>query len=177
MKRKSFLFLMLLLCPALLIATDYDHTIHKGEMAFAWKIDGKKLHIKLRAKTKGWVGIGFNPEKVMKGANILIGRVKKGKASVRDDIGTSIITHSSDKKMGGKGNVSAISGNEKAGYTELLFTIPLDSGDAKDTVIQPNGETVVMLAFGRSDSYHLGHKFVTTLKVNLTTGTNSNYVY
>lgn len=170
MKRTLLFIISALLIPTLSLAVTYDHKLKKGKMEFEWKVDGKDLHIKVRAKTKGWVGIGFNPSKKMKGANILIGRVKSGKASVRDDWGTSTIGHSSDKKKGGKKNVSNVSGSEKGGFTELMFTIPLDSGDSVDTVIQPKGETTVILAYGRSDSYRLGHKFVTTLKVNLETG-------
>ena len=174
MTGRAFLFLLplLLFCPAWLAAADYDHTIDKGKISFSWRVDSEKLHIKLRAKTKGWVGIGFNPKDMMKGANILIGRVKKGKASVRDDFGTGTKKHSSDRRKGGWANVSGVSGSEKGGYTEIRFSIPLDSGDEKDTVIHPEGETVVILAFGKSDSYRLGHKSSATLKVNLATGSS-----
>ncbi len=172
MRSRLLLILILLLfsVPTLLFAATYDHKIDKGTMVFEWKVKGKKLHIKLRAKTKGWVGIGFNPTKKMKGANILIGRVKRGKASIRDDFGSGLEKHTSDKKKGGKKNVSKISGKEKGGYTVLRFIIPLNSGDSKDTVIQPNGDTIVMLAYGNSDSYRLGHTFFKKVKVNLITG-------
>ena len=175
MNSKSFFLCMLLLYPALLFAVDYDFMIKREKMTFEWKVDGDKLHIQLGAKTKGWVGIGFNPEEHMKGANILIGNVKKGKVSVRDDIGTGTESHSSDTKSRGKSNVSDVSGSEKNGYTKLRFTIPLNSGDAKDTIIEPHKDTIVLLAYGRSDSFRLGHKFTAMLKVNLGTGASGDY--
>ncbi len=170
MKGKLFIFILICLIPSTIFAKAYDHKVDTGKMTFEWKVDSKMLHIKLKAKTKGWLGIGFNPTKVMKNADVLIGRVKRGKANVRDDFATKEESHSSDKKLGGKSNVTNVSGKEEKGYTELEFTIPLNSKDNKDTELKVNGDTLVMLAFGRSDSYRLGHLYREVLKVNLKTG-------
>ena len=170
MKKRLLMLLMGILSPFMLLAADYDFTVDMGKLQFEWKVDGSDLNIYLKAKTKGWVGVGFNPTKMMKGANILIGRVKKGKASVRDDFGTSTDKHKSDSKIGGKKNISNISGSETGGVTELKFTIPLNSGDPKDTPINVNKDITMIFAFGNKDSYRLGHKFFKTITVNLSTG-------
>lgn len=170
MKLKWISLLTFLFFPFVIIGQNFDHKIDTGKMTFEWKIESQNLNIKLKARTKGWLGIGFNPTHMMKGANILIGSVKRGKAKVRDDYGTKNEGHASDKKKGGKKNVTKISGSEKGGITELMFTIPLDSGDSKDKPINVMGETVVLLAFGNVDSYRIGHDFFKILKVNLSTG-------
>ena len=170
MKKRLLMVLLIVLAPFILFAGDYNFAIDMGKMQFEWKVDGSNLNIYLKAKTKGWVGVGFNPKKMMKGANILIGRVKGGKASVRDDYGTSRDKHKSDKKVGGKKNVTNISGSEIGGVTELKFTIPLDSGDLKDTPIDVNKDIKMIFSFGNSDSYRLGHKYFKTITVNLSTG-------
>ena len=59
-------------------AADYSHEVKAKKMSFSWKIDGDKLAVKMSAKTKGWVGIGFNPSDKMKDADFVLGYVKKG---------------------------------------------------------------------------------------------------
>ena len=159
-----------ILFPAIINAGNYDFTIDLGKMQFEWKVDGSNLNIYLKAKTKGWVGVGFNPTKRMKNANILIGYVKRGKVSIRDDFGYAQTGHKSDEKIGGQNNITKISGSERGGHTELKFTIPLDSGDPKDSLINVSKDITMMFAFGKSDNYRLKHKFFKKIKINLGTG-------
>lgn len=149
----------------------YDHKIEVKNMDFQWKVDGPDIHIKLKAKTTGWVGIGFNPSKEMKDANFILGYVKQGKPRATDHYGHTLRQHKSDKKLGGKKNVSNIAGKEENGFTEISFTIPLDSGDPKDQAISLDKDTTVMLAYGAGrDSFRSKHQFKTSLKVNLKSG-------
>ncbi len=149
----------------------YQHSAAIEQITFSWAVEGELLHIKLSAKTTGWVGIGFNPTKGMKDANFILGYVKKGKVKLRDDYGTSERTHSKDTKDGGQENFTNAAGKEANGTTEISFTIPLDSGDSKDNVIKPDGETTVLLAYGAGrDSFLSKHQFNGVLKVNLSTG-------
>ena len=59
----------------------------RGDMRFEWKIDGANLHVRLSAKTTGWVAVGFDSTSAMKDANLIIGYVKDGRAVLRDDFG------------------------------------------------------------------------------------------
>ncbi len=68
------------------LASEYDHKLDTDKMDVFWRIDGDKIHVKLAAKTSGWVAIGFDPEKAMQGANIIIGAVKKGKVRIEDHL-------------------------------------------------------------------------------------------
>lgn len=151
---------------------DYSHGIAVDEMLFLWSLREDSLDIKLVAPTKGWVAVGFNPEtgETMKGANLLIGLVRAGKAEVADHYGTMKDKHKDDDRIGGKTNVSNVSGSEEGRKTEVSFTIPVDSGDAKDTPLNLEGENVVLLAYGKSDRLVLKHKFRVLLRLNLSTG-------
>lgn len=175
MRRKSVVLLLtsLFLFGSLgaAIATEYDHETKVRGMVFAWKVDGDKLHVKLTGRTTGWIGIGFNPEKQMKGADYVVGFVRGGKVTLRDDYGDSARNHESDEKLGGTSDVTLVKGEEKGQSTTLEFTLPLNSGDKYDSVIEPEGETIVLLAYGgRRDSFRQKHKFRTMLKVNLASG-------
>lgn len=150
----------------------YSHGIAVQDLRFLWTLKGDSIDVKLAAPTKGWIGVGFNPDTTdsMKGANFLIGYVKDGEARVFDQYGTEAKKHKEDDKIGGSSDVSNVSGVEQDGQTVLEFTVPLDSGDAKDKPVSPEGDSVVLLAYGRSDSVVLKHRFRASVKVNLSTG-------
>jgi hypothetical protein len=153
---------------------DYSQGIAARDMRLLWTLQQDSIDIKLVAPTTGWLGVGFNPEtpENMKGANFIIGYVKGGAAEAFDHYGTTKNKHKDDAKLEGKTDLSNLSGTEQDGKTVLEFTIPLDSGDAKDTPLSRE-ENIVLLAYGRSDSIVLKHRFRALLKVNLSTGDHS----
>lgn len=181
--RQRFIFIILLssilvffiYAPIMAQDIQYTHKVDVKDMSFQWKIDGDQIHIKLAAKTKGWVGVGFNPSKMMKDANFILGYVKNGKPAVTDHFGTGERIHQSDKKTGGKNNISNIFGKEENGKTEIGFTIPLNSGDSNDQEIRVNQDTKILLAYGAGrDSFRALHKFRTKISVNLGSGKYKN---
>ncbi len=154
-----------------LIAQDYDHEIKLKTMSFAWSIAGENLNVKLSAKTKSWVGIGFNPTDKMKGANYILGYVKRGKAKFQDGFGVRPLEHIKDELVNGTKNISNESGTEENGVTTVQFTIPLDTGEKADGKIETGKMITVLLAYGnKRDNFTSKHKYRTTLRVNLSTG-------
>jgi hypothetical protein len=143
----------------------------KAKVNFFWKVDGDLLHVILMGPTAGWVGIGFNPEQRMKGANFVLGMVDQGKVMITDDYGTGSIKHKQDVSLGGKNDLMNVYGLEEEGVTEIGFTVKLDSSDSMDTILVPEGDTVVLLAHGSGqDSFQDRHTYRGTFKVNLSTG-------
>lgn len=151
-------------------AETFNHTLTDGPISFSWTVGDGVLLVKLTGKTTGWVAVGFNPEKMMKGANFIMGYVKDGTAKVTDHIGNAHRSHKADTKSGGQNNAGRVAGFEKAGVTEISFTIPLDSKDSNDTVIDAAGMTTVLLAMGSRDSFRAIHSFRSVHRVNLFTG-------
>ena len=156
------------------MAQTYDHSLTITHMEFHWTIDGDKLKFKLVGKTDGWVGVGFNATNKMKGADIIIGYVEDGETKVSDDFGVRTIGHRPDEQSGGRDTIISYSGTESDGFTTIECVIALDSGDKEaDTVIQPQGKTTVILAYGSRDSFRMGHRHAATLEVNLSSGEHS----
>lgn len=152
-------------------AADYQHSLKVDQMNFSWSVNADSLAVRLSAPTTGWVAIGFNPTEMMKDANIVIGCVKDGKAELSDDFGSGPTTHMPDDKRGGANNVTLVDGSEAGNITTLEFSIPLNSGDANDGVINPAADTKVMLAYGPDrDSFKMKHQFAKTITVNLASG-------
>jgi len=176
MKKKLWVIFILLwvvlstgLCFA--VSGEYDHKIAVENIVFQWKITGETIHIRLAAKTEGWVGIGFNPSARMKDANFIIGYVKEGKVNITDHYGTTERQHEKDTKLGGQMNIADMSGKEEKGVTEITFSIPLNSDDPKDRPIWTDKDNTVLLAYGAGrDSFRAKHRFKTVLKVNMSSG-------
>lgn len=161
-----------LLLSGNLHAAGHQHSLTIDKMTFDWSIEGNTLTIKLSAPTTGWIGIGFHPTDMMKDANIVIGYVKDGKVEISDEFGHQPTQHGSDTQRGGTDNVTVVGGSESGNTTTLEFSIPLQSGDANDGVIDPKADTVIILAYGPDrDSFKLKHQFAKTFTVNLSSGT------
>jgi len=153
----------------------YSHGIVVKDLRFLWTLGENSVDIQLAAPTNGWVGVGFNPEipENMKGANFIIGYVKGGKAEAFDHYGTTKNKHGEDEKIDGKSDVTNVSGSEQDGRTVIEFTVPLNSRDATDKPVSREGNNTILLAYGRSDSVVLKHRFRAILTVNLSTGEHS----
>lgn len=152
-------------------SAEYQHSLDVQKMTFSWSVNSDQLAVKLSAPTTSWVAVGFNPSSKMKDADIIIGYVKKGKVTISDDFGIAATQHKGDSKVGGQDNVTVVGGSEEGNVTTIEFSIPLNSGDDKDSVIDPNGDTVVILAYGEGrDSFRVKHKVAETVTVNLSTG-------
>jgi len=152
-------------------ASDYEHKLDVNKMDVFWSIDGDKIHVKLSAKTTGWVAIGFDPEKAMQGANIIIGAVKNGKVKIEDHYGDRKRGHKSDEKLGSANHVMDPIGLEENGVTTISFSLPLDSGDKWDKPIDPEKWSRIMIAYGSGrDSFKAGHAWRGVYEINYTTG-------
>jgi hypothetical protein len=124
-------------------------TVKAGKFVFLYKADGQNLVGKVSYPTAGWVGVGFNPVKMMKGANFILGALAEGKAAVSDEFGTSNTSHAPDSTLGGKNNI--VEGNVAVenGIMTLSFTIPLNSGDDKDAALEKGKPIRVIFAAGK----------------------------
>src|SRR5512136_3019764 len=59
-----------------------------GDLDIYWKNDAQFLYMAIAGNTTGWVSIGFEPEQWMKNADVILGAVDGGKATVLDEFST-----------------------------------------------------------------------------------------
>ncbi len=153
------------------IAMEYRHKLEADNMTMYWTIEKDQIHVKLTARTTGWVAMGFDPENAMQGANIIIGTVENGQVRIEDHYGVRKMGHSPDEKLGGENHVLNPEGLEADGVTTLSFTLPLDSGEKWDKPIQPDGISRVMIAYGSGqDSFTASHAYRALYEINYSTG-------
>lgn len=117
-----------------------------------WYNDSKDLYIGLESRTEGWTAIGFDPERFMKDANIILFALENENVMASDDYGTSNFSHSSDEELGGSFDITKYAGKKENNITTIEFTIPLDSGDEFDRILEPSGSYNVILAVNLSNT-------------------------
>jgi hypothetical protein len=123
-------------------------------MTLKWKVQGEALDMIVQAPAKGWVGVGFDPQTLMKGADIVLGYVDAGgQVTMQDAYADQLTNHKADTELGGADNVTVVGGEETAAGTTLHFTIPLNSGDKYDKVLAAGTKHKVMLAYGTADDF------------------------
>jgi len=127
------------------------------DMVLQWKISGSTIEIIVTAPGDGWVGVGFDPEEFMKGANFILGYVADGTTTIQDHYGNQLINHAHDSDLGGTDDVTVLGGSEDANGTMLHFSIPLDSGDQYDKPLSAGTKHKVLLAYGTTDDYGTQH--------------------
>jgi glucose/arabinose dehydrogenase len=137
---------------------EYPHMTEVVGVKVYWHNDAEKLYLGLASPGKGYVAIGLDPERQMKGANIILAAVKNGKVETRDDFGTAETSHAPDTSLGGQDNVLEAAGTESAAGTVVEFAIPLDSGDRFDKPLEPGKSYMIIVAYHRtSDSFNTRH--------------------
>lgn len=157
--------------PYAALAADYQHKLESGDMTFSWSLEADRINVELTAKTTGWVGVGFDPENAMGGANIIIGAVKDGKFKVEDHYADRKRGHSPDEKLGGKNDVMNAAGSEENEVTTISFSFPLKTDDKYDKPIVTDGPMKIMLAYGAGkDSFKTRHPYRSVYEINLSTG-------
>jgi hypothetical protein len=98
---------------------------------------GQNIECILSATGTGWLAVGWHTNTASgngKGnsANIIIGNVAGGTATIQDQYNSSGNSHPSDTSGGGVDNIINPSGTEIGGVTELRFKYPLNSGTSRD---------------------------------------------
>ncbi|HLD35654.1 MAG TPA: DOMON domain-containing protein [Planctomycetota bacterium] len=141
--------------------------ITQSGMTLRWKVDNQNLKVVVRAPTAGWVAAGFSPTDKMQDANIIIGYVKDGQAYLENDFGTGPVKHEAQTALGGVDNLMDKSGMEADGYTEIWFTMPLNSNDSKHPALEPGKTYKVILAYGAADDFKMYHTARTAVNIKI----------
>jgi len=135
-------------------------TVKCDSFVFSYKISMNNLVAKVSYPTTGWVSIGFHPQKFMKGANFILGTRINNVAVVSDEYGTGWFSHKPDTAIGGKYNITNGDCTIAYGLMTLSFTIPLNSGDDKDGVIERGKPVKIIFASGKKNDLKTKHNVI-----------------
>jgi hypothetical protein len=166
MHTKSFLLLPLVLCC--FVFNGFGETVIAENWTVSWEFVGNEIAFTLKAPTTGWVSIGFNPSRVMKDGEYVLGYVKDGNTVVRQDFGTGMFSHKSVTELGWKQNIGIVSGNEEGGNTVIVFTLPLSWGESYGITFEKGKTYKVLVAYGPSDADNFTSKHRKRDSLNIT---------
>jgi hypothetical protein len=117
-----------------------------------WNNDAELLTMGLEAQVEGWVAIGFEPTSRMNDADMVLGWVEDGKATVQDQFSIGPTgPHPPDTDLGGSDDLLERGGNEQDGTTVIEFSRRLDTGDAYDNALSPGQRVNVIWALSSGD--------------------------
>ena len=125
---------------------------------YMWKINESQQTITftLDVATLGWVGIGFSSDGRMLNSDSIICYIDKSQKCIcTDRYSNSYSTPPTDTLLGGKDDLTDISGKYENGRTSVSFTRKLDTGDKYDYAIKKGIDVNVLFSYridGNPDS-------------------------
>ncbi len=138
-------------------AGEYRNTRSFGSYELWWKADDTYIYIGMKAETQGWVAVGFDPESMMKGADIVQGFVRDGALSIADQYSTGQFgPHKPDVEQGGTDDILVSGGKSEGGFTTIEFKRKLDTGDKLDKPLVKGAHKVIW-AYGSDPQFTLKH--------------------
>lgn len=138
-------------------AGEYAGQASYGDYEIHWDSDGQYVSIGMKAKTSGWVAVGFRPEPLHRETDTVLGFVKDGQASVFDMFSTAELGPcTADGELGGSDDVLESGGREEDGYTVIEFKRLLSTGDEYDGELL-SGANEIMWAYSSLDDPRQKH--------------------
>ena len=133
-----------------------------GNYEIHWARDEEHIYVGMRARTGGWVAVGFDatPGAGMADADMILGAVNCCGVTISDEFGTGPTAHRPDTELGGTDDILEFGGTEQGGWTTIEFKRALDTGDPYDAVLT-EGTVTIIWAYSSSKSltaYHSANR-------------------
>ena len=143
-------------------------TLANGRYTVHWKNDAEDLYMALEGRTNGFVAIGFEPTQAMKDADMVMGWVSGGEATVLDLYSTGTYgPHPADESLGGRDDILESGGNESGNRTVIEFWRMMNTSDQYDKSLQPGQIVNIIWSMSSSDSFSVRHNVRGTAKLAL----------
>jgi len=129
-----------------------------GDLEISWKNDAQFLYVGLNGSTKGWISLGFEPTVWMKDADIIIGSVEKGKATVLDENCTGNYgPHLNDTELVGTYDIIESGGEENGNWTVIEFKRKMNTRDKFDKAFISGQRVFIIWAMADKTSEEVKH--------------------
>jgi hypothetical protein len=127
--------------------------ITKNNMTVKWEHKQENILFEMRAPTKGWVAIGFNNTKSLKGTYLLMGRVRKGKAEVVEHYVEQPGVYKPISNYGVINQTSDIEGIEEKNSTIIRFSLPIHTISKYKKQLTKNSNWNLLIAYSLHDDF------------------------
>jgi hypothetical protein len=158
MKKIALIVMFLFVMTWVFSQEDVIHKLQLDSYDLQWQIQGEQILITLKANTVGWISVGFNASRIMKDADIKIGYVDdQGDVFFEDHFGNSMFSHRKDRGGNEAQNFHVIQGSQQDEWTEIQFSMPLNSGDENDQILDLQEPVKIIFAMGYGDNIRAKH--------------------
>lgn len=146
---------------------EYRHQMTDAStgMTVHWQNDHETIYVALISPGTGWLALGFDPERRMMGANIIIAAINEdGDLIIADHVGTGQTTHREDSMS----YILQSAGSQSEEGTIVEFAYPLETGDPADDPLLAATPVQILLAYHRSsDVLSMRHTARSTSEITL----------
>ncbi|WP_297510459.1 DOMON domain-containing protein [Thermococcus sp.] len=136
---------------------EYRANFSSGDGTFQafFRVENGTLFVGMRARTHGWLAVGFGGSGGMKNTDIVIAYVlPNGTVRISDSYSTGFAgPHNPDTVLGGSFDIISYGGREDENWTVVEFSRKLDTGDNYDFKIPADGSFRVIWAYGLVDDF------------------------
>ncbi|MBM3707872.1 MAG: hypothetical protein FJW69_05980 [Actinobacteria bacterium] len=128
-----------------------------GDFEINWTNDDTYFYAAIKAEATGFVAVAIQPGSRMKNADIIMGFVKDGSASIFDMFSTGDFgPHMPDTELGGTDDVIEYAAAEDGTFTIIEFKRLLVTGDDYDNDIV-EGKNQIIWAYSKADDLEIKH--------------------
>jgi hypothetical protein len=124
-----------------------------GDLKVFTRVSGDSVLFGLKAVTEGYISLGIDPEGDLRDVDMIMCAIKEGSVVVSDNTGSGKhFPHPADIELGGKMDLTDISGSRDGLNVVYEFKRKLDTGDSRDRELK-TGENRVIWAVGKTDDF------------------------
>lgn len=141
--------------------------LDKGNFKVRWRLKDDVLRVALESSYSKYMALGINTEPRMKGADMIIARIDKGRVvSVQDHFGNEKQKHKLDKQLGGSSRIKKFYDRSDGDWAAVEIVMKAQSDDPNDVSVLP-GQSYYFLAAGTSlPDWLAKHSFYDKFKVS-----------
>jgi hypothetical protein len=136
---------------------EYSGQASYGDYEIHWDSDGQYAYLGIKAKTTGWVAVGFQPGPLHRETDMVLGFVTNGEAGVLDMYSSGEFGPCrADSELGGSDDIVEFGGREQGGVTTIEFKRRLVTGDGYDGELA-SGVNEIIWAYSSFDDTRQKH--------------------
>ena len=138
--------------PLPVIAEEKPRRIVDGEVAFSWKHEADRLFGELSAPTAGWIAVGFNERRTLKGTRFVIAAVSMSPIRAEEHIAL-VPDHRNVSALGLSPALNHVSGSYSQGLSRLEFSLPHQFRGRPALRLAPGASPHLMLAWSQDTDF------------------------
>ena len=131
----------------------HEKQVEKNGMQVKWKIEQSQIICQMKAPTKGWVAIGINEQRGLKGTNLIMGNIINKHCTLSDRHIVEIGNHKPVESIGGRSHLHVLSAKELEGNTLIQFSVRMDASDDYHYHLWEGKPIKLLMAYSREDDF------------------------